>query len=85
MSKISPEDIKSDPKGMIQMISNYDEDQLGHVRYFKNPEPVREISLVTPQNYVKKHAINMLKNEILNIVPEKFKSKKKKEVMGFSI
>jgi LysR family hydrogen peroxide-inducible transcriptional activator len=66
-------------------ISNYDEDQLGHVRYFKNPEPVREISLVTPQNYVKKHAINMLKNEILNIVPEKFKSKKKKEVMGFSI
>lgn len=26
MSKISPEDIKSDPKGMIQMISNYDED-----------------------------------------------------------
>ncbi|WP_313259294.1 hydrogen peroxide-inducible genes activator [Sphingobacterium sp.] len=66
-------------------IFNYDEDQLAHVRYFRNPEPVREISLVTPQNYVKKHAINMLKNEILNIVPEKFKTKRKKEVMGFSI
>ncbi|GEM67454.1 transcriptional regulator [Sphingobacterium mizutaii NBRC 14946 = DSM 11724] len=66
-------------------ISNYDEDQLAHVRYFRNPEPVREISLVTPQNYVKKHAINMLKNEILNIVPEKFKTKRKKEVMGFSL
>ncbi len=66
-------------------ISNYDEDQLNHVRYFKNPEPVREISLVTPQNYVKKIAVNMLKNEILSAVPEKFKSKRKKEVMGFSL
>ncbi|MGJ1204894.1 hydrogen peroxide-inducible genes activator [Sphingobacterium lactis] len=66
-------------------IAAYDEDQLAHVRYFKGPEPVREISLVTPQNFVKKQAINMLKNEILQIVPEKFKSKKKKEVMGFSL
>src|SRR5690606_15638873 len=66
-------------------IMNYDEDQLAHVRYFKAPEPVREISLVTTQNYVKKQAVNTLKNEILAIVPEKFKSKKKKEVMGFDL
>ncbi|GAA4141606.1 hydrogen peroxide-inducible genes activator [Sphingobacterium lactis] len=66
-------------------ISTYDEDQIAHVRYFKAPEPVREISLVTPQNYVKKQAINLLKNEILQIVPERFKTKRKKEVMGFAL
>ncbi|MFZ4262939.1 hydrogen peroxide-inducible genes activator [Sphingobacterium sp. HJSM2_6] len=66
-------------------IATYDEDQLQHVRYFKSPEPVREISLVTPHNYVKKQAIQILKQEILQIVPERFKSKKKKEVVGFSL
>lgn len=64
-------------------ILGYDEDQLSHVRYFKAPEPVREISLVTTRNFVKKQAVNALKNEILAIVPERFKSKKKKEIMGF--
>jgi len=66
-------------------ILNYDEDQLNHVRYFKAPEPVREISVVTTQNFVKKQAVNALKNEILAIVPERFKSKKRKEVMGFDL
>lgn len=66
-------------------IANYDEDQLAHVRYFRNPEPVREISLVTPQNYVKKQAIDALKSEILSMIPDKFKSKRKKEVMGFAL
>ncbi|MEI5986192.1 MULTISPECIES: hydrogen peroxide-inducible genes activator [Sphingobacterium] len=66
-------------------ISNYDEDQLQNVRYFRAPEPVREISIVTPQNYVKKQAINLLKNEILQLVPDRFKTKRKKEVMGFAL
>lgn len=61
----------------------YDEEQLSRVRYFKSPEPVREISLVTTLNYVKKQAVNALKNEILDVVPERFKSKKKKDVIGF--
>ena len=66
-------------------ILGYDEDQLDHVRYFKSPEPVREISIVTPHNFVKKQAINALKNEILEIVPERFKTRKKKEIMGFEL
>lgn len=66
-------------------IASYDEDQLAHVRYFRSPEPVREISLITPQNYVKKQAIDALKIEIMNVVPEKFKTRRKKEVMGFSL
>ncbi|SKB61352.1 LysR family transcriptional regulator, hydrogen peroxide-inducible genes activator [Sphingobacterium nematocida] len=66
-------------------ILGYDEDQLNHVRYFKSPEPVREISIVTTNNYVKKLAVNILRDEILNVVPERFKSNKKKDVIGFNI
>lgn len=66
-------------------IRNYNEDEIAHVRYFKSPEPVREISVVTTQNFVKKQAVNTLIKEILDIIPERFKSKKKKEVMGFDI
>ncbi|NQD69853.1 LysR family transcriptional regulator [Sphingobacterium shayense] len=66
-------------------ILGYEEEQLDHVRYFKSPEPVREISLVTTSNFVKKQAVNALKNEILNIVPERFKTKKRKEIMGFEL
>lgn len=66
-------------------IMDYDEDQLARVRYFKSPEPVREISMVTTQNFVKKQAVNALLKEIINVVPERSRSKKKKEVMGFDL
>lgn len=64
-------------------IADFDEDQLARVRYFKAPEPVREISLVTTQSFLKKQAIDALEREIIESVPKKFKSKKKKDVMGF--
>lgn len=66
-------------------ILGYDEDQLNHVRYFKSPEPVREISIVTTPNYVKKQAVNVLRDEILSAVPERFKTNRKKDVIGFDI
>lgn len=66
-------------------IQTYTEDQLGHIRYFKSPEPVREISLVTTQNFVKRQAINALVEEIKDVVPERFKSRKRKDVIGFDI
>ncbi|WP_437917776.1 LysR substrate-binding domain-containing protein [Sphingobacterium sp. LRF_L2] len=66
-------------------ILGYHEDQLGNVRYFKAPEPVREISVVTTHNFVKKQAVRVLKEEILNVVPERFRSRKKKEVLGFEL
>lgn len=66
-------------------IANYDEDQMERIRYFKSPEPVREVSLVTTYNYVKKQAVASLKAEVLNAVPEKFKTNKKKEVVGFDL
>lgn len=56
--------------------------QLSKVRYFKSPEPVREISLVTHKNFIKKRMLNALKEEILAIIPKNMKQRKKKDVIG---
>jgi len=55
--------------------------QLDKVRYFKSPEPSREISIVTHSNYIKKRTIDALEEVILNSVPKRMKSKKKKEII----
>ncbi|WP_379086996.1 hydrogen peroxide-inducible genes activator [Pedobacter sp. UC225_65] len=56
--------------------------QLNKVRYFKSPEPVREISLVTHKNFIKKRMLNALREEILAIIPKTMKQRKKKDVIG---
>lgn len=56
--------------------------QLNRIRYFKSPEPVREISLVTHKNFIKKRMLNALKEEILAIVPKGMKQRKKKEIVN---
>lgn len=56
--------------------------QLSKVRTFKSPEPVREISLVTHKNYIKKRMLNALKEEILAVIPKTMKQKKKKDIVG---
>lgn len=56
--------------------------QLSKVRYFKSPEPVREISLVTHKNFIKKRMLNALRDEILAIIPKTMKQRKKKDVIG---
>ena len=62
-------------------VADFDEDHLARVRYFKAPEPVREISLVTTHNFLKQVAIDALEKEIVASVPKKIRSKKKKHVM----
>lgn len=64
-------------------VRDYGEDQLQYIRYFKSPEPVREISIVTTQSYTKKHVIEILKKEIIAVIPERFRTKNKKDVVGF--
>lgn len=64
-------------------IVDFDEEQMQYVRYFRTPEPVREISIVTTHNYVKKNAIDELEKAVREVVPKRFKNKKKKEVVGF--
>lgn len=56
--------------------------QLGRVRYFKSPEPVREISLITHKNFIKKRMLNALKEEVLAVVPKGMKQRKKKEIVN---
>jgi LysR family hydrogen peroxide-inducible transcriptional activator len=57
-------------------------DQLDMVRWFRAPEPVREISLVTHRYFVKEGITAALKEQILLHVPEKMKIKSKKKVVS---
>lgn len=55
--------------------------QLDRVRYFKSPEPSREISIVTHRNFLKKKLISALEQEIIAAIPKRMQSKKKKEIL----
>ncbi|MCR8557577.1 LysR family transcriptional regulator [Mucilaginibacter sp. BJC16-A38] len=62
-------------------LSDLTDKQLDKVRYFKSPEPAREVSIVIQRNFLKRRMIEALRNEILEFLPKRMKSKKKKEVM----
>jgi len=55
--------------------------QRNHLRYFKQPSPVREVSIVTHRDFVKRKLIELLKKEILAAVPEKLRNNKKKTII----
>lgn len=55
--------------------------QLDRVRYFRSPEPTREISIVTHRNFLKRKLISVLEHEILSVIPKRMQSKKEKEIM----
>ena len=51
--------------------------QQQNLRYFKPPAPMREVSMVVHRHFVKKKLIEVLKGEILKVIPEKIKKNKK--------
>lgn len=51
--------------------------QQNMVRHFKGPVPVREVSLVTHRNFVKKKLVDVLKQEVLISLPKKITLNKK--------
>jgi LysR family transcriptional regulator, hydrogen peroxide-inducible genes activator len=55
----------------------FTEDQSENVRYFDGEEPVREISLVTNDHFVRLTVLQTLMDEILKLVPEKMRVQKK--------
>ena len=55
--------------------------QQKHLRYFKSPAPVREVSIATHRNYVKRRLVQALKKEILAAIPEKVKQNEKRKVV----
>ncbi len=56
---------------------DFDEDHRDQVRYFADPEPVREISLVTNDHFVRLSVLQTLMDEILELVPESMRVRKK--------
>jgi LysR family hydrogen peroxide-inducible transcriptional activator len=62
-------------------LSDLSDKQLDKVRYFKSPEPAREVSIVIQRNFLKRRMIEALKNEILEFLPKRMKNKKKKEII----
>ena len=55
----------------------FNEDQVERVRYFENPEPVREISLVTNEHFVRMTVLQTIMDEVLALIPEKMRVQKK--------
>jgi LysR family transcriptional regulator, hydrogen peroxide-inducible genes activator len=50
-------------------LGNLSKAQFKNIRFFQDPAPVREISLVTYRAFVKKRLVEVLKNEILAQLP----------------
>ena len=50
-------------------------EELDKIRFFEAPEPVREISLITHQNFSRKAILQALEDEILYNIPQEFKNK----------
>jgi LysR family hydrogen peroxide-inducible transcriptional activator len=55
----------------------FSEEQMERIRYFEDPEPVREISLVTNDHFVRLTLLQTLIDEISALVPEKMRVQKK--------
>lgn len=55
--------------------------QLGQIRYFKRPAPMREVSIVVHRDFVKKRLIDILKDEIMAGIPDKVKLNKSKYIL----
>lgn len=57
--------------------TEFNEDQMERVRYFEEPEPVREVGLITNGHFVRLTLLQSLMDEILKMVPEKMRVQKK--------
>ena len=60
---------------------DFNDKQLSMVKHFQNPVPVREVSLVTHRDYVKKKLVDVLKEQILLAIPNKIMTNKKELVV----
>ncbi len=63
-------------------VMDMSDDQMELVRYFKSPEPVREISMFTHRDFVKKKLIKTLVDEVVASVPAKMLKKAKRGVVA---
>ncbi len=62
-------------------LSDLTKSQKNKVRYFKSPQPAREISIITNKRFAKHRLIETLKAEILEFIPGHMKDKKEKKLI----
>lgn len=62
-------------------LADFSQEQLKRVRYFREPAPAREISIVTHRNFLKRGIISALEKQILDTVPPEMKNSSHKEIM----
>ena len=55
-----------------------------NLRWFKEPKPVREVSLVTHRSFLKRKITEALFNEIINSIPDDLKSIKNTQVVRWN-
>jgi LysR family hydrogen peroxide-inducible transcriptional activator len=55
----------------------FTEDQMERIRYFEEPEPVREVSIVTNDYFVRLSLLQTIIDEITDLIPEKMRVQKK--------
>ncbi len=51
------------------------------IRHFKHPAPVREVSLITHRDFVKRRLVEALKQSIMSSIPEKIMKNNKRKVI----
>lgn len=56
--------------------------QLQFIRRFKNPVPVREVSLVVQRDFVKKRLVDALRESVIRSVPEKIRKNKGSNIIA---
>jgi LysR family hydrogen peroxide-inducible transcriptional activator len=66
-------------------IADFRNKQLNMVRYFREPEPIREICMITHRNFVKRQLIKVLSDEISESVPAKLQKKNKRKIIGLEV
>jgi len=65
-------------------VNDLDENYRTNVRNFKSPIPLREISMVTHRSYVKRKLVELLRDEILEYIPQKMKDKERGRLVEMS-
>ena len=61
---------------------NISKQQMQLIRHFKSPSPMREVSIATHRDFVKKRLIELLKEAVISSLPEKIKKNKAKNVIN---
>ena len=56
--------------------------QKDQVKKFRQPTPVREVSMIVRRAYLKRKLLEALKSEILQCVPEKLKKNKNSYIVS---